>query len=63
MYSCILGEEIISPTANRNIPRKTTSGDDKYAYPIVNIPAAATNNPKLKEAIALNFSNIREMKI
>ena len=61
MYSCILGDAIISPTAKRNIPRKTNSDAERKAKPITNIPNAATNNPKLKEGIGLNFSKILEI--
>ncbi len=61
MYSCIRGEDIISPVANRNIPKNTSDADDVTEIPKITNPKAAINKPNRNEGIALLFSKMREI--
>lgn len=54
------GEDVISPTANRNTPRNTRLADRVADKPRMIYPAAATDRPKRNEGIARRFSKIRD---
>jgi len=56
------GDEIISPTAKRKMPRKTIAGAETKASPMTTKPSAQMKRPKRKDGMALNFSAMRETR-
>ncbi len=61
IYSCIRGEAVISPKANRKTPARNQAGDKLMARPIQTYPAAMITSPVVTTGIALKRLTMLDM--